>query len=140
MALRSAPRETSAEGAPRTDAGDAGEGDPAELLALLDAEYTLAILETVRDGAVPARAVADAVGASRPTVYRRLNALRDAGLVVERVAFDEQGGQRTVFEATLETLTVDVADGLAVSVTTETSDRDAGTATAAAASAGQAGD
>ncbi len=123
MALRSPARGASAEERPETDVEHVADGDPGELLALLDAEYTLAILEAVRDGPKPARAVADAVGASRPTVYRRLNRLRDVGLVVDRIGFDDQGRQRTVFEATLDTITVDVADGLSVAVTTETPDR-----------------
>jgi DNA-binding transcriptional ArsR family regulator len=140
MALRSVPRGASVEERPGTDVEHAPDGDPAELLALLDAEYTLAILETLREGPKPARTVADAVGASRPTVYRRLNRLRDAGLVADRIGFDDGGRQRTIFEATLETLTVDVADGLSVAVTTEAPDRHGRTDTAAVSSTGHADD
>ena len=140
MALRSAPRGAPTEERPGADAESAADGDPDELLALLDAEYTLAILEAVRGGPEPARAVADAVGASRPTVYRRLNRLQDAGLVVDRIGFDEQGRQRTVFEATLDTLTVDVADGFSVAVTTEPPDPARSAGAAAVAPAGHADD
>jgi response regulator of citrate/malate metabolism len=104
---------------PDTNAAD--EPAPASLLALLDADYTRAILETIRDEARPARAIATACGASRSTVYRRLNRLADAGLVASRVAYDADGHHRTVYEATLESVAVDVAAG-GVSVSVATTD------------------
>ncbi|QLH77250.1 winged helix-turn-helix transcriptional regulator [Halosimplex rubrum] len=101
-------------------------GDPLadELLELLDAEYTRPILEAIRADPKPARAIADACGASRPTVYRRLNALQEAGLVDTDLAYDADGHHRTVFEAAFESLTVAVTeDGLSVTVTTSGSER-----------------
>jgi len=90
-----------------------------ELLELLDANYTQAILEAIRTEPKPAGALAEECDASRPTVYRRLNSLRDAGLVETGMAYDADGHHRTVFEATLESVTVDVDDeGLTVTVET----------------------
>lgn len=96
---------------------------PDALLELLTADYTRAILAAIRTEPKPARVIAEECGASRPTVYRRLNSLEDAGLVASGMAYESDGHHRTVFEATLETLSLDlVDDGLSVTVTT----RDAG--------------
>jgi response regulator of citrate/malate metabolism len=90
-----------------------------DVLTLLDAEYTQRILQAIRTEAKPARAIAEECGASRPTVYRRLNGLRDAGLVEAAMRYDVDGHHRTVFETTFEALSVDVtADGLDVTITT----------------------
>jgi predicted transcriptional regulator len=96
-----------------------GEQDSMGLLSLLNAEYTQSILESIQREAKPARTIAEECGASRPTVYRRLNALEDAGLVDSDMAYDADGHHRTVFETTLEAVSVDlVGDGLSVTVTT----------------------
>jgi predicted transcriptional regulator len=99
---------------------------PAELLELLDAEYTQEILEAVGREAKSARELAERCGASRPTVYRRLNSLQEAGLVDTEMEYDADGHHRAVFEATLEAVSVDVTgDGLSVTVTTTTPDEPA---------------
>ncbi len=99
---------------------------PTELLGLLDAEYTQEILEAVGREARSARELAELCGASRPTVYRRLNSLQAAGLVETEVEYDADGHHRTVFETTLEAVSVDVTDdGLSVTVTTTTPDEPA---------------
>jgi len=98
-----------------------------ELLELLDANYTQAILEAIRAESKPARALAEECDASRPTVYRRLNSLQDAGLVETSMAYDADGHHRTVFEATLESVRVDVV-GEGLSVTVETSPTEPGPA------------
>jgi len=101
-----------------------GERDPADLLCLLNAEYTQSILETIQQESKSARTIAEECGASRPTVYRRLNALEDAGLVDSSMAYDADGHHRTVFETTLEAVSVDLlGDGLSVTVATSESDR-----------------
>ena len=101
-----------------------GERAPTDLLALLNAEYTQSILETIRAEAKSARAIAEECGASRTTVYRRLNALEGAGFVDSTMTYDADGHHRTVFETTLETVSVDVTrDGLSVTVTTSDADR-----------------
>jgi response regulator of citrate/malate metabolism len=101
-----------------------GEGDPAGLLCLLNAEYTQSILETIQREQKSARAIAEECGASRPTVYRRLNALEETGLVDSGMVYDADGHHRTVFETTLKAVSVDLAsDGLSVTVVTTGSDR-----------------
>jgi predicted transcriptional regulator len=94
------------------------ESSSGELLALLDDEHVRTILEAVRTETKPARALADECGVSRPTVYRRLNDLEDAGLVESRLALDADGHHRTVFRATLQRVSVDLTgDGLSITVT-----------------------
>lgn len=96
-------------------------------LVLLDAEYAREILEAIRIEPKPARELAAECDASRATVYRRLNELEEAGLVASWTAHDPDGHHRTVFEATFESVTVDVgADGLSVSVATEPPGRTTG--------------
>jgi len=102
---------------------DGERSDPTVLLELLDAEYTRSILEAISSDAKPARAVAEECGASRPTVYRRLNALDDAGVVDSGTVYDGDGHHRTVFEATLEAVSVGL-DGDGVSLTVATTDSD----------------
>jgi len=93
---------------------------PAALLELLDADHTQTILAETRDTPRSARALADACGASRATIYRRLNRLEDAGIVDSGMRYDADGHHRTVYEATLESVTVDVTDdGYSLSVTTD---------------------
>lgn len=92
---------------------------PEEVLSLLNAEYTQQLLSEIRTEAKSARALAETCGASRATMYRRLNGLREAGVVDTRLAYDADGHHRTVFESTLESVTFDVTpDGFSVHVTT----------------------
>lgn len=90
---------------------------PHALLDVLDADYTEAILEAIHEDAKPARALVEECGASRPTIYRRLNTLQEAGLVESRMTLERDGHHRTVFEARFDSISIDVADdGLSVSV------------------------
>lgn len=102
----------------RTPADASGDLSTDELLELLDAAYTRSILEAIRTEAKPARAIAEACGASRPTVYRRLNRLQEAGLVETDLKCDADGHHRTVFEAAFDSLTIEFTDdGLSVTAT-----------------------
>lgn len=115
MSLTQATHDGTLERAGETDR----ETPPGEILPVLDAEYAQRILEAIRTEAKPARRIAAECDVSRPTVYRRLNALEEAGLVETGMSYDADGHHRTVFEATLEALSVDLTeDGLAVTVTT----------------------
>lgn len=112
MSLKSPSRATQ-------DRTDTANPTPDELLALLHDEYSMAILEEIRTEPKSARALTDICEASRPTIYRRLNRLEDAGLVESGMAYDADGHHRTVFEATVETVTVEVTDdGLSATVST----------------------
>jgi DNA-binding Lrp family transcriptional regulator len=111
---------------PNGEAADHVETSPTALLELLDAEYTQEVLEAAGREARSARKLAELCGASRPTVYRRLNSLQAAGLVETGVEYDADGHHRTVFETTLEAVSVDVTDdGLSVTVTTAAPDEPA---------------
>jgi DNA-binding transcriptional ArsR family regulator len=87
------------------------EVDPDDLLAVLEDEWGRRVLEQVAEEAKPARALVDALDASRATVYRRLSNLEDAGLVEASMQYDEDGHHRKVFEATLERVTLELEGG-----------------------------
>jgi DNA-binding transcriptional ArsR family regulator len=114
----------SAQSLPRDANGDT-EAAPttSEFVELLDARYTKALLEAIRTEAKPARVLAEECGASRPTVYRRLNSLVDAGLVESRMSYDTDGHHRTVFKAAVERVTVELDDsGLSLTLSTRDAD------------------
>lgn len=97
--------------------------DPADLFALLDDEYARAILTETSMGPMSAKTLSEEIDASLPTVYRRIEWLLAAGLIDERPAFQEKGRHYGVFEARLEHIDVDLAEGeLSVSVETEPTD------------------
>lgn len=87
------------------------DGEFAAVLDLLEDEYTRRILEALAEEARPASELIDACGASRATVYRRLNGLQDHGLVEFGVESHREGHHRKVFESVLERATVEVGDG-----------------------------
>jgi predicted transcriptional regulator len=94
-------------------ATDQSEDEPttAELLDLFGDEYTRRVYEAVAEQPRSGRAVADAADVSRPTAYRRLNDLDEAGLVRTEMALSEDGHHREVFEAVAESLSVSLDDG-----------------------------
>lgn len=94
--------------APSYDETRSLEASAEELLALFGDEYTCDILTTLEEGPKPARTLADECGMSRPTVYRRLNRLADAGLVDERLQYAPDGNHRTEFQLAITTVTFDV--------------------------------
>jgi predicted transcriptional regulator len=90
---------------------------PDDLFDLLDDQYARTILEATRDEARRARELIELCDASKPTVYRRLNRLEDAGLVTARQTYDPDGHHCQVFRATLDEIVVDVGpDGLRADV------------------------
>lgn len=95
-----------------------------DLLSLLNTEYTQTILELIRAEPRTAREIVEGCGASKPTVYRRLNDLEDAGLVESGTALAVDGHHRRTFVSTLRSISVDVSDdGVAVTVTKSNSTR-----------------
>ncbi|MFC7116414.1 ArsR/SmtB family transcription factor [Natronoarchaeum sp. GCM10025703] len=87
------------------------------VLELLNASYTQTILEAVSSEPKSARELTADCGASRPTIYRRLNRLQDADLVETSMMYDSDGHHRTVFSATFEKVSVKMNDaGVSVSV------------------------
>lgn len=94
--------------------------DPAteELFALLDDEYAREILTQTSIEPMSAKTLSDRCDASLPTIYRRAERLVDCGLLDERTEIGESGHHYSVFEARLDSLTVELADG-GLSVTVE---------------------
>lgn len=74
---------------------------PEDLFGLLDDEYARALLVQLAEESMTARQLHDETDASLATVYRRLDALVDGGLVAERTRIDEDGNHYGVYEATL---------------------------------------
>ncbi|ELZ37199.1 transcriptional regulator [Halorubrum distributum JCM 10247] len=66
-----------------------------------------AVSERPRGG----RAVAEAAGVSRATAYRRLNELRDAGLVTSEHQISSDGHHRKQFAASARHLSISLDDG-----------------------------
>ena len=84
-----------------------------ELLSLFGDDYTCEILRSLASGPASARAIVETTGISRPTVYRRLDRLSDAGLVGERLAVSADGHHRTEFRLLVERVAFEVAaDGI----------------------------
>ncbi|WP_247006162.1 ArsR/SmtB family transcription factor [Halorientalis litorea] len=73
-----------------------------ELLDLLGDEYVCDILRALAGGEMPARDIADQCEMSRPTVYRRLDRLTDAGVVESRVRPEADGHHRQGFRLALD--------------------------------------
>lgn len=80
-----------------------------ELLAVLAEEYTSEILAALGDEPTPAREIADSSGASRPTVYRRLNRLESIGAVETTTAPSPGGQRRKEFRLVLEEVELSLA-------------------------------
>ncbi|MYL17220.1 helix-turn-helix domain-containing protein [Halorubrum terrestre] len=99
---------------PEADINRGLDSSPEELLALFGDEYTCDILTSLEEGPKPARALAEDCGMSRPTVYRRLNRLADAGLVDERLQYASDGNHRKEFYLVVSAVSFDLSeDGLA---------------------------
>jgi len=82
-----------------------------ELLDLLGDEYTRRVYEAVAEQPLIGRAVAEAADVSRATAYRRLNDLREAGLVRTEMVISEDGHHRERFEAVAGSVSVSIDDG-----------------------------
>ena len=79
-----------------------------ELLSLFGDEYTCCIIRALTDGPMAARELVDATGMSRPTAYRRLDRLTDAGLVAERLQVASDGHHRTEFRLAVDAVEFEV--------------------------------
>lgn len=116
MSFHASSRETPA-------SNETGSDSPLELLALLDDDHTLTILQAIQTEPKSARALADECDASRPTIYRRLNSLEEFGLVSADMTYDADGHHRRRYRATLETVTVGIEeDGFSANVATSEDD------------------
>jgi predicted transcriptional regulator len=84
--------------------------DVAHLAALLDDVTVRCILLATRSEPMSAERIADHCDVSPTTVYRRVEDLREADLLVEGTRPDEDGHHYTVYRAILDRVVVDVTD------------------------------
>ena len=88
-----------------------GDPSPADLFALLDDEYSRAILTKTSERPMSAQTLSTECDASLPTIYRRLNDLEEADMVEKRTRPDPNGNHRAVYEAAVERVEIDIVDG-----------------------------
>mgnify|MGYP000029453133 FL=1 len=81
------------------------------VVELLDDEYAREILAATSIEAMSADQLAERCDASPPTVYRRLDSLREHDLVTAQQQLDPDGHHYDVFSAQLSRVTVDLEDG-----------------------------
>ncbi len=87
-------------------------------LNVLGDECARTILVATSDGPKTAKELTERTDSSSATVYRRINNLLESELLAECVRFDEDGSHTTAYEATVESLAVEIGtDGIEVSVT-----------------------
>lgn len=88
--------------------------DATELLSVIGDEYARAVLRALGDDALPAREITDRVDASRATVYRRLNRLKNIGVVETSMAHDPDGHHRKQFQLAVDGLWFEFDDQITV--------------------------
>ena len=88
-----------------------GEAEPEEVFELMADEYAREILALTSQQAMSARDLVEKCDASERTIYRRLDQLQSLGVVTDAMQLDPAGHHRTVYEAVLETVRVDLNDG-----------------------------
>lgn len=93
----------------------------ADVLSLFGDEYTRRVFEAVAERPRGGRSVAEAADVSRPTAYRRLNELQDAGLVTSDLVLCESGNHHEQYEAVVDTLSVSLTQ-CGVEATVKTTD------------------
>jgi DNA-binding transcriptional ArsR family regulator len=91
---------------------DSEPDDSDALVELLGDEYTRDILTALSAEPASAAALVDRLEMSRATVYRRLDRLREHGLVVTDTAVSTDGNNYDVFAAALSSLTVELSGGV----------------------------
>lgn len=87
------------------------DSDLVSIVELLDDEYARTILAATSTEPMSASQLAERCEASPPTVYRRLERLRDQDLVDAQQQLDPEGHHYEVFTARLSRLEVELEDG-----------------------------
>lgn len=103
-----------AEGTPNAanPGGEWRHENPVALLQQLGDEYTRAAFEAVLDRPRSGRAVAAVTKMSRPTAFRRLNALEELGVLVTEQRIDaDDGHHHKQYRAVVDGFTVTIDDG-----------------------------
>ena len=83
---------------------------PADVFALLDDEYARGILKATRQSPMSAPELAADLDASRPTIYRRIDQLQALDLLTEATEVGENGHHRSVYQATLKRITIELEE------------------------------
>ena len=86
--------------------------DPERLFALLGDEYVRTILKAAREEPMSAKALSAECDSALSTVYRRVDDLTDAGLLVETTRIEADGSHHSVYETRLDEITVRIANGV----------------------------
>lgn len=81
------------------------------LFAALDDRTSREILAQTSETDRSAQELAEAIGVSETTVYRRLETLKEHDLVHERIRIDKEGNHRRVYRTTLNQIEVDITNG-----------------------------
>jgi hypothetical protein len=87
-----------------------------ELFELFGDEYTRRVYETTTEQPRSGRTVAEVADVSRATAYRRLNDLRDAGLVRTEMMVCDNGHHKERFEPVPTSTSLSLDDGIGVMV------------------------
>lgn len=87
------------------------ERSPEEVLDLFGDDLARRILLLTSDAPMSVAALADELDVSRPTVYRRVNALVRYGILHEDVELDPDGHHYRTFEPALNEITFRLDDG-----------------------------
>lgn len=85
--------------------------DLAAVLDLLSDEYARDILAETSVEPMSANTLSDRCDASLPTVYRRIERLKNFDLIEEQTRIDPGGSHHKVYAAKLETFSLDLDDG-----------------------------
>lgn len=101
---------------PRTDTPPQG-ADDETMLSLMSDDYARDILDALGEQPLCARELVDRMDASRPTVYRRLQRLEDAGVVEGVMTVHPEGHHRKQFRITVDHMHLTFgSDGVSVEV------------------------
>ena len=102
-----------------SDPDASGAVSSAEYLELLGDEYTRRVLSMILDEPRTGREIIEASGISKPTVYRRLSRLEEAGLVATEQKLDLDGHHCKQFRAVVEAIDFEFREnGIRVSLDT----------------------
>jgi predicted transcriptional regulator len=81
------------------------------VVGLLDDEYARDILAVASERKCSAKELGKAIDASLPTVYRRVDDLVDAGLLVEESKLRSDGNHHSVYVTTLSRFELELSEG-----------------------------
>lgn len=89
--------------------------DSENVLEIIGDEYASDILDELSGGKRTANELVDVTGASKPTIYRRLGTLENAGLVTSGMVIDSDGHHKKQYHLTTDSITVEFDNRISVS-------------------------